>query len=246
MDLSEQLLQLKKLLVEKDSEIDNLKLKMVELETNTIFNQSDSDLESTTTTSEVENIIQEAFKAQESDNSDEDSSIDEEEIYSCDICDFKTKHGRGLKVHIGRVHSLKCEMCQEQFLAKESFKRHKDLEVLLENICDKKEESLCLEMRKFRTDESCLGVFSPKEPREDDLPLLFLHTFECWNRSGHVCCDLPLDAFENQDQEKDFVQDYDFYNPTKHSMLEWVVMGDINLKGSYPDWTRVDLMIKKQ
>ena len=69
-------------------------------------------------------------------------------------------------------------------------------------------------------------MFSHTDAREDELPLFYLHSEECWERSGHKCPDNPLIENDNSDADDGFVLDYD-YNPTKHSMLEWVIMGGL-------------------
>ena len=114
----------------------------------------------------------------------------------------------------------------------------------MENICETNNEDLGLEISKLKSDEVCLAVLSHREVRDDGLPLLYLHSQECWNRSGHVCPDLPLNASDNA--EEDFALDFDFYNPTKHSMIEWLILGDLNTVGSYPDWARVERILNKQ
>jgi hypothetical protein len=105
-------------------------------------------------------------------------------------------------------------------------------------MCDTNYEDL--ELSKNRSDESCLGVFSRQESRDDRFPLLFLHCKERWKGAGHVCPDLPPNASETEDE---FAYNFDFYNPTRHTMIESVMMGDMNTKDSYLDWTRVKMMI---
>ena len=68
-------------------------------------------------------------------------------------------------------------------------------------------------------------MFSNTEVRDDGLPLLYLHNRECWNRTGHVCPDLPPSASENLEEDLDL--DYDFYHPKKHGMIGRVVMRDM-------------------
>ena len=174
------------------------------------------------------------------------SESEEEETYPCDQCEFKTEKKKGLKVHIGRVHSMKCKSCKEVFILKENFERHLKLETTLEHICESECDDLSLVLDKNKSDEICLAIFSKKEAREDGLPLLYLHGSECWTRSGHVCPDLPINVGIDPDPEDDLFADYDFYNPTKHSMLELVVMGDLSMGGCYPDWARVKQMLDKQ
>ena len=53
-----------------------------------------------------------------------------------------------------------------------------------------------------------------------------------------VCPDLPPNGFESL--EEDYALDYDCYHPTKHSMIDQVIMGDLNDAGSYPHWAMVE------
>jgi hypothetical protein len=87
-------------------------------------------------------------------------------------------------------------------------------------------------------DEKCLGLFSSSRPRDDDLPALFLHCAECWGRAKHSCPDLP-DAKDYDVDKHDAIPDYDHYNPTLHSLLDKLVIGDTKLVGCQVNWTRV-------
>ena len=115
---------------------------------------------------------------------------------------------------------------------------------IMENLCETKDEDLSLKLSKLKSDEVCFTIFSHKKVRDDGLPLLYLHGRDCWYGTGHVCPCLPENA--SDDAEEDFALDLDFYNPTKHTMIEWVIMGDVNTMGSYLDWTRVEEIINKQ
>ena len=113
---------------------------------------------------------------------------------------------------------------------------------LLKDICDKISYEFNFELNRNRKDEICLGIFSENEGRDDSLPLLYLHTSECWYRSGgHTCPDLPENNLDDDDEGLAF--NYDFYNPTLHTQLEDHVLGDINSKGCYPDWSSIKKMI---
>ena len=82
--------------------------------------RKDSDLDSSATNSEVENIMRTALvEAEDSATSEEESFLEEEITFFCDHCDFKTKTDKGIKVNIGRVHSIKCKTCDEKFTSKE-------------------------------------------------------------------------------------------------------------------------------
>ena len=235
--LNEQIIELQNLLKEKDAEIKILEEKLKENEINQKFNQNDSDLDTVSTSSEVEQLIAEALEAAVT----SEESSDEEEVFNCEQCEYTTKSRRGLQVHIGKKHNVKCKDCNEVFNDAEKFRRHLDLETIVEKLSETTYEDL--ELSRNRSDEICLGVFSTQDLRDDGFPLLFLHCKECWDETGHVCPDLPPNASETED---DFAYNYDFYNPTRHTMIEWVVIGDMSMKGSYLDWTRVKMIINAQ
>ena len=94
-------------------------------------------------------------------------------------------------MHIGKVHSRKCAKCHDKFIEEEKYEGHLKLEILLDNICDTKLGNDGPEISKHRTDETCLAVFSTTIARDDDLPVLYLHSFHCWQRSDRKCPDLP-------------------------------------------------------
>ena len=72
---------------------------------------------------------------------------------------------------------------------------------LMDNFCETGNEELGLRLSKHRSNEICLAAFSNIEVRDDGLPLVYLHTLESWNRSGHVCPDLPPNGSENLEEE---------------------------------------------
>ena len=87
-------------------------------------------------------------------------------------------------------------------------------------------------------------VLSETNPRDDNLPMLFLNFSDCWNKSGHSCQDLPETDLYADDKEN-IILNHEYYDPTLHAMLEWVVLGDISMKGCYPDWSSVKEMIEE-
>ena len=100
--------------------------------------------------------------------------LNDEIFYLRDHCDFKTKTDKGIKVNIGRVHSIKCKTCDEKFTSKERLERHIKVKSLMDNLCETGNEELGLELYKHRSDELCLAVFSNTAVRDDGLPLLYL------------------------------------------------------------------------
>ena len=89
------------------------------------FGQEDSDQDSIGTHSEVENIMREALEAvEDSDTSEEEEFCEEEIFLFCYHCNFKTRKEKGIKVHIGRVHSQKCETCDEVYFSRKTRETH--------------------------------------------------------------------------------------------------------------------------
>ena len=154
-------------------------------------------------------------------------------------------HDKGLKVHASRKHKLACEFCDRKFEEKKEFlEKHLKVEKGVRNIEEKRNEELGMEIKIYRADEACLVVSSESNPRDDDLPVLFLHCCDCWNKSVKSCPDFPkldLDADENEN----IILNHEYYDPTVHAMLEWVIVGDYNTEGCYPDWSKLEQMIKK-
>lgn len=36
-------------------------------------------------------------------------------IFNCEECDFNTENDKGLKIHMGKMHEVKCKICEETF-----------------------------------------------------------------------------------------------------------------------------------
>ena len=65
---------------------------------------------------------------------------------------------------IGKIH----EKCLTE--------RHLQMEEVFRNIEDEKSEEFGLELKIQRVDEACCVVVSEANPRDDNLPVLFLHS----------------------------------------------------------------------
>ena len=139
-------------ITEKDDKIEELKKKILELAVviHSKLGQKDSDQYSLAKNPEDENIIREAFEAVvDSDTSEEESFCEEEIFFFCDHCNFKTRKEKGIKVHIGRVHSLKCETCDKKFISVEKLERHMKVKTLVDNLGETRSED-GLELSKYR------------------------------------------------------------------------------------------------
>ena len=179
----------------------------------------------------------------------DESDIEPDEItpqnkeFQCDTCDFQTESSVGLKIHKTKVHKLKCEVCDKEWDCREKLKRHEGAEDILQNISDKEHKD-GFKLKQHLVDETCLGVFTNASGARE-LPLLFLHIQECWDRQSHTCSDLPVASQPGVlNEDEDVVFDFDFYDPTKHACLEGVVWGDITSPGCTMDWQKIFEMMK--
>ena len=233
--------QLEKALGEKNRQIEALETKIVELQNHNLFNQSDSDLETSTSSGSLETDFLENKNKDDDEGDYQENNFEVGASFACEKCSFVTEHRVGLKIHQSKAHLESCEYCGKNLKTKDRLRRHMKMEETLEMISDKKTRDSDLELKQLADDEVCLGIVSLKDPRDDGLPVLYLHCEECWTKSGHFCPHLPLDRKPQEDDvslpiEDSFLLDYDKYNPTKHVMMEWLVVGDITMPGCYPDW----------
>ena len=79
------------------------------------------------------------------------------ESYECDFCKFSSLHLKGLKVHVGRKHRIKCEDFRLTFQDEDCRKRHLETNHILDNIEGKVEAGL--KLKSYKVDEKCLGIF---------------------------------------------------------------------------------------
>ena len=42
----------------------------------------------------------------------------------CEECEFQTESDKGLKIHIGRMHEVKCKLCGEKFAGERKILKH--------------------------------------------------------------------------------------------------------------------------
>ena len=233
-ELSKKLEILEQLVAKKNSEIDLLKKKISEMcapiDNLSEFEDSDNETESVETLEDFD---------------DNERSIEEiltdMDYFECKECCFKTEHEVGLKIHVSKAHKVKCEECGTIFKSVESLGRHNKSHEILRKIVDKENPSLKYELKLHDSSESCLGIFSSDAPREDNLPTLYLHSSECWMKSGHVCPDIPASFHDVPDDiDAEIRPNYDYYTPTLHALLDRFVYGDLTLDGCTVDWLNVE------
>ena len=164
-------------------------------------------------------------------------------FYQCDCCAFQTIHEIGLKIHKSKTHKDKCDDCEVSFLNKEQLERHKLAHVTLVNIEENSSEEFGLEIHQYQKDENCLGIYDLLKQRDDELPVLFLHSQECWTRSSHSCYDLPVDSDCHNDDGA--LVDHNTYDPTVHCVIGVLVDNDMkSMKSFKMDWLKIRKMIK--
>ena len=118
---------LERLIEDKDEEIESLRKRLREFDIIQHYGDFMIDHES-----ESENETSDQESVDDIINIEED--MNSKDNFKCDHCEFITKHKNGLKIHIGRVHKLKCEDCDQNFQDEECLQRHKSAKKILANI----------------------------------------------------------------------------------------------------------------
>ena len=90
--------------------------------------------------------------------------------------------------------------------------------------------------------ETCFTIISKANPREDNMPALYLHSIRCWDRHDQPCPYLP----EARDPlvhplppDQYVVYDLDFYDPTLHILLDKMLTWDLLRERYLVDWTGI-------
>ena len=91
------------------------------------------------------------------DNSENESDVKDTVKYNCEECKFESTSQKGLRIHVGKMHYIKCEQCQELFKEKEQLRKHNFSEELIKTIENDSFEELKVE--PFRKDKACVVVF---------------------------------------------------------------------------------------
>ena len=214
---------LERLIEDKDEEIERLRKRLRE---SNIF-QLDGDF-----MIDHESESSDDTSDQESDDDITDIEVDRnsQDHFKCDHCEFVTKHKNGLKIHIGRVHKLKCENCEQNVQDEDCLQRHKSAKKVLANIDPHLSPDETMKLEILRNDESCLVILDAIL----NTNLLQLHCWSCWSRDDHSCPDLPPESVSDEQPR---------YN-TRHTDIGSVVMGDLSMAGCYLDWNQAKMMIE--
>ena len=208
--LQQKLDYLEMVIMSKDVEIEKLRRKF-EADTNDASNNSESE----TSTSEGENV------------------------FNCEMCEFRTNSESGLKIHIGKVHKEKCERCDKTFRSREKLNRHIKAKEMLDNIDPKESKHLDMKLKPFREDEKCFGIF--KDSDSEIHPILILHCEECWTGTDSFCADLPGKPTTTDTVMMDKLDN----SPTLHMLLSLVVLGDLTLAGCFVDWDCLQKILRE-
>ena len=106
-----------------------------------------------------------------------------------------------------------------------------------------------LELKEYLENEKCLGIFFIDKPRDDGLPSIFLHHEECWDLCGHSCPNLPdyrrSPPSDFDPYDEGVLPDLNTYEPTLHTTMSMMVLGDFTEKRCYPDWATAEKIVKK-
>ena len=113
--------------------------------------------------------------------------------FKCFYCDYISQTRRGINIHASKMHAhqFKCEECEEQFTNSEQLKRHVECKELIASIENASFEDMKVDA--FQADETCFGIFSDNQDHTADpeIPIIHLHSEECWFGGGHSCPLLP-------------------------------------------------------
>ena len=164
--------------------------------------------------------------ANESDVSEDEIKNISNEAFQCEHCDFETEFKNGLKIHIARMHKVKCDECELEFKNKECLKRHKEIKTTISNIEPHLSPDGSMKLDILKHDEVCLVVTDQQSKK-----LLFLHCWSCWIRATHSCLELPPEGFDKEARPQ-------------HTDIGKVVMGDLSEPGCFMDWDMVKTLLE--
>ena len=97
---------------------------------------------------------------------------DDDDIFICDECEFRTRTKTGIKFHNSKIHDkVRCNTYYREFTTKEKLNRHVEAETTFGNICDKVSQKKDFELKENLADENFLGICYTI------IPELALHAF---------------------------------------------------------------------
>ena len=96
--------------------------------------------------------------------------------FKCEQCDFTTESEKGLKIHVGRMHEVKCDKCNEKFGGEHKFKTHMCIIIVTNPTLDSLYMKIC---------NKCIRVFCNEQKKQ----LAILHSKKC--EEENPCPDVP-------------------------------------------------------
>ena len=89
--------------------------------------------------------------------------------FSCEQCDFTTVSEKGLKIHVGRMHEVKCDKCNEKVGGEHKLKTHMCRIIVANPTIDS------LYMKNWYLPNECIRVFCNEQKKQ----LAILHSKKC-------------------------------------------------------------------
>ena len=99
--------------------------------------------------------------------------------FTCDQCNFTSESNKGLNIHMGRMHEVKCDKCNEKFGGDLKFETH----MCRIQVTNPTFNSIY--MKNWYIQNECIQLFC----NEDKKQIAILHSKECVNLKP--CPDLP-------------------------------------------------------
>ena len=114
--------------------------------------------------SELVNLKKELID-QKTDSSNKSSS----DTFKCDQCEYTTESINGLKIHKGRMHEIKCDVCDEMFGGERKLKTHICRNHIENPTCGK------LYTKSWNSPNECIRVFCNEQKKQ----LAIIHSKDC-------------------------------------------------------------------
>jgi hypothetical protein len=108
-----------------------------------------------------------------------------------------------------------------------TLERHEKAKQLYSNVDPKSTATEEMKLNLLSHDEACLVV----SDSSGQTKLLVLQSSECWSRLSHSCDYLPPETSENDS----VIKDLDENSPNLHTVMSFVIMGDLTMAGCYVD-----------
>ena len=100
----------------------------------------------------------------------------------CEECEFQTESDKGLKIHIGRMHEVKCKLCGEKFAGERKLLTH-TFRVHVTN-----PTNCSFYMKDWYVYTECIRVFCGEKKKE----VAILHSHKCTHEK--YCPDFPPES----------------------------------------------------